>query len=103
MRAVWPPTLPEAAANENVGRSSSESRPIPEFGEDRRCQFRLFKAEWVSLNSTQSDGGDWRWQFCSNSGEILSECSGFRSEAEARAAVLRLQNEAAYATITTLD
>jgi uncharacterized protein YegP (UPF0339 family) len=93
--------LPEPEASAAIGLWS-DNRPGPEFGEDLRCQFRLFQAEWVSLTSTQSDGGDWRWQFCSHSGEILCECAGFRSEAEARAAVLRLQNEAAYATITTL-
>ena len=90
------------AANQNSS-GQSESQASREFGEDQRCQFRLFHAERVSLTSTQFDGGDWRWQFCSPSGEILSECAGYRSEAECRAAVLRLQNEAAYATISTLD
>jgi uncharacterized protein YegP (UPF0339 family) len=94
-------SMSNQAANQN-SPDWPESETSREFGEDQRCQFRLFQAERVSLTSTQFDGGDWRWQFCSPSGEILSECVGYRSEAECRAAVLRLQNEAAYATISTL-
>lgn len=95
--------MPEAAANENVGRFLGGSELGPEFREDERCQFRLFHADCVTITSTRFDGGDWRWQFCSPSGEILAECAGYRSERECRAAVLRLQNEAAYATISTRE
>jgi uncharacterized protein YegP (UPF0339 family) len=95
--------MPEAAANENVARVDRSAEPEREYREDQRCQFRLFQSDRVTVTSTRFDGGDWRWQFCSPSGEILSECAGYRSEAECRAAVLRLQNEAAYATISTRD
>jgi len=98
---AWMNSMSNQAANQN-STDWSESQESREFGEDQRCQFRLFHTERVSLTSTQFDGGDWRWQFCSPSGEVLSECVGYRSEAECRAAVLRLQNEAAYATISTL-
>lgn len=95
--------MADPAANENVGRSSEEAEASIEFGESQRCQFRLFQADWVSFNSSQCAGGDWRWQFCSPSGEILSESIGYQSEAEGRAAILRLQNEAAYAIISTAE
>ena len=99
--STWLAPMPEPRANESFGQASNDSGPDLEFGEDKRCQFRLFQADRVSLNSTQFEGGDWRWQFCSPSGEILAQCVGYRSEAECRAAILRLQNEAAYATIST--
>lgn len=92
--------MPEAAANENIN-NWSENGVHPDFGKDQRCQFRVGAANPVRVNATLSDVGDWQWQFCSPSGEVLSESAGYRSEAECRAAVLRLQNEAAYATITS--
>jgi len=91
--------MSERAANENRVSALTSAQADAEMRGDQRCQFRLFKADWVSFTSTQFGGGDWRWQFCSPSGEILAECGGYRSEAKCRASVLRLQNEAAYATL----
>ena len=90
--------MPDPAANEGADHNWQGNEPAPEHGEDQRCQFRLFQADRVSLTSTQFDGGDWRWQFCSPSGEIITESGGYLSEAQGRASVLRLQNEAAYAS-----
>ena len=88
--------MPDPVANEGADHNWQGNEPAPEHC----CQFRLFQAERVSLTSTQFDGGDWRWQFCSPSGEIITESVGYLSEAQCRASVLRLQNEAAYASIS---
>ena len=92
--------MPDPAASEGAAHNWQGTEPAGEHGEDQRCQFRLFQADRVSLTSTQFDGGDWRWQFCSPSGEIITGSVGYLSEAQCRASVLRLQNEAAYASIS---
>ena len=92
--------MPDPAANEGADHNWQANGLVAEHGEDQRCQFRLFQADRVSLTSTQFDGGDWRWEFCSPSGEIITESVGYLSEAQCRASVLRLQNEAAYASIS---
>jgi uncharacterized protein YegP (UPF0339 family) len=92
----------DPGAKEGSDRDWRPSESVSERGEDQRCQFRLFQADRASLTSTQFDGGDWRWQFCSPSGEIIIESTGYVSEAQCWASVLRLQNEAAYASILTL-
>ncbi|WP_162249643.1 YegP family protein [Altererythrobacter sp. Root672] len=78
-------------------------RKAPRFLTEERWQFRLFLADRVSFTSTQFGGGDWRWQFCSPTGEILAECGGYSTELGCRNSILRLQKEAASATLPSQD
>ena len=65
-----------------------------------RCHFEVFRADEVSVTSTQHVGGDWRWRLSDQDGKVLVEAGGYRSEASCRKAVEVLHARAGFATVS---
>jgi len=68
-------------------------------GETHRCHFSIYRADSVSVTSTQFAGGDWRWRLSDQLGVVLVEGAGYRSEGHCREAVTILQARAARASV----
>ena len=62
------------------------------------ASFEVFCTERVSLTSTLSSGGDWRWRFRSAAGAVLVNSEAYTSEPACRAAVTALQDGAGSAS-----
>lgn len=89
------PPSPRFASND-----SSDGEPSRiQHGESDRCNFAVFRADSVSVTSTQFAGGDWRWQLSDQKGTILAEAGGYRSETHCRETVAILQAHAARAAV----
>jgi uncharacterized protein YegP (UPF0339 family) len=71
-----------------------------QLGQSHCCHFSIFRADHVSVTSTQFAGGDWRWRLSDQEGAILVEAGGYRTEAHCREAVATLQARSARATVT---
>ncbi|MGV3481061.1 MAG: YegP family protein [Sphingobium sp.] len=61
--------------------------------------FEIYRAERVSLTSILFSGGDWRWRFCSASGQPIAVSSGYASERACASAVAALRGGAGAATV----
>ena len=70
------------------------------LSETHRCHFSVYRADSVSVTSTQFSGGDWRWRLSDQTGAVLVQAAGYRSEALCREAVAILQARSARATVT---
>lgn len=82
------------------GFASNDSPPQAEPGDSRRFHFSIFRADSVSVTSTQLAGGDWRWRLSDQEGTVLVEAGGYCSAAQCREAVAILQTGAARATVS---
>lgn len=81
---------PDAAiADERRSRPEPVSEPY----------FEIYHAERVSLTSILFSGGDWRWRFCSASGQSIAVSSGYASVRACAAAVAALRGGAGAATV----
>lgn len=87
---------PRGYASNDQSNGASES---PEPGEAYLCHFTIFRADSVSVTSTQFAGGDWRWRLSDHEGTTLVEAGGYRNEAHCRKAVAILQAHAARAAV----
>jgi len=63
------------------------------------CHFSVFRADSISVTSTQFAGGDWRWRLSDHEGVLLVEAGGYPHEAQCRKAVAMLQAHAAHAIV----
>lgn len=94
--------LDVTAALFRIGRASAaapagEGRAYPQpIGEP---YFEIYCTERVSLTSILFSGGDWRWRFCSASGESIAVSGGYASEPACAAAVAALRSGAGAATV----
>lgn len=79
--------------------SSEDDTMCSEPGESFLCHFNVFRADRVSVTSTQFAGGDWRWRLSDHEGTTLVEAGGYRNEAHCRKAVTMLKACAARAAI----
>jgi uncharacterized protein YegP (UPF0339 family) len=84
---------PGFASNDGADESCTDP------SEARQCHFSIFRADKVTVSSTQFAGGDWHWRLSDQEGAILVEAAGYRSEAHCREAVAILQARAARATV----
>jgi uncharacterized protein YegP (UPF0339 family) len=64
------------------------------FHSDERARFEVYRAEEVSITSTQFCGGDWRWRLRSAAGATLAKGDGYASERACRKAVIALRSYA---------
>lgn len=83
------------ASNDGADGQLSQTNPA----ESGRCHFSVFRADSVSVTSTQFAGGDWRWYLSDQHGAVLVEAGDYHSEAHCREAVAILQARAARATV----
>lgn len=84
-----------SAALLSVSAANDSGRPEA----DGQCYFEIYRADEVRLTSILMSGGDWRWQFRSESGALLATCAGYMSEQECTTAVVALRSGAGSATI----
>ncbi|MEP9359975.1 DUF1508 domain-containing protein [Sphingomonas sp. KR3-1] len=71
----------------------------PDVWPDREPYFEIYYAERISLTSILFSGGDWRWRFCSATGEAIASSLGYRSKQTCEAAVTALRKGAGSASI----
>jgi uncharacterized protein YegP (UPF0339 family) len=90
--------LNRAAQGYALDRSPKGASALAESDTSHLCHFSVFRADSVSVTSTQFAGGDWRWRLSDHEGATLVEAGGYRSEAHSREAVAILQAYAARAT-----
>lgn len=84
-----------------VGSRSAAPRadPQPDPTPERESYFEIYRAERVTLTSILFSGGDWRWRFCSASGEPIAVSVGYGSEQACAAAVAALRSGAGSANV----
>ncbi|BBE32621.1 hypothetical protein SmB9_02790 [Sphingosinicella microcystinivorans] len=63
------------------------------------CYFEMYCGDEKRLTPAIHRGEDWSWRFCAPNGAIMAKASGYRSEAECRAAIDMLRSSAAGAKI----
>ncbi|NML04161.1 DUF1508 domain-containing protein [Sphingomonas sp. G-3-2-10] len=76
-----------------VGEGRFRPQPVDE------PYFEIYRAERVSLTAILFSGGDWRWRFCSASGQSIAVSSGYASQRACEAAVSALRSGAGAATV----
>ena len=65
------------------------------------CRFDVYRADKVSMTSTQFSGGDWHWRLCDEGGRVLVDAGGYRDERVCREAIAFLRERAAAAVVGT--
>lgn len=91
-----PPLMSDSSAAQDVEWLFTAPKRIGR----RDChEFEIFRAEEVSVTSTQFAGGDWRWRLRSGTEDILAHGEGYADERACRAAVAALRINAGSATV----
>ena len=75
--------------------------PAPALESISSSYFDVYRADRVSLTSTLSSGGDWRWRFKTPSGATIAGSEGYLSEAECILAVDALRRDAGASALRT--